>query len=108
MGRFPLRAIRSHSRQFSAALALISMLAVQGCSHTEPGVEIREVRVGVPVPVDCIEANQIPAPVPPVGELPGNAVQAADVLAATVLALRATDRELRALITGCVKARSPS
>ena len=76
-------------------LAPIALLAVAACAHGP-----REARV--PVAVPCVNAHDIPAEVPPAGPLPDEARAAADLLAAKVLELRGTDRELRALLRGCV------
>lgn len=54
-----------------------------------------------PIPVPCVTQDQIPAEIPPLGELPEDARQAADTLGALDLMLRANERIMRALLRGC-------
>ena len=57
----------------------------------------------VPIRQPCIDAGQVPAETPPVGELSPDARSASLTLAATILALRGENRVLRGLISGCVR-----
>ena len=59
--------------------------------------------VRIPVAVPCVDARYIPPEVPPTGTPPEDARAPADVLAIKVLELRGTDRELRALLSGCTR-----
>jgi hypothetical protein len=76
--------------------ALILVLLLSGCAS---GPKI----VKVPVAVACVDASQIPAEVPPAGTLPSDARASADILGSIVLALRANEREMRALLKGCTR-----
>ncbi len=76
------------------ALALLLLLGPGACRHGPSEVEI-------PVAVPCVKAVDVPAPVPPAGRLPADARQAADLLAAVVIQLRANERLLRAMIAAC-------
>lgn len=90
-------------RTFVAVTVIMATLPAAMCAKPdEPGVRVEIQRVEVPVPVKCINASDVPASVPTVGKLPADARNAADILAAAVLQLRAVDRELRALIHGCI------
>ena len=91
-----------HIRHTTKMVGVAGAITLAACSHTEPAVRVEIQRVEVPVPIRCIDPQDVPAPVPPVGTLPSDARNAADILAAAVLQLRAADRELRALIQGCV------
>lgn len=77
------------------------MLPLAACAT--PAVRVETQRVEIPVPVACIDRDKVPAIVAPTGKLPMDARQAADALAAKVLELRGTDRELRALVGGCLR-----
>ena len=78
------------------ALAATLALAASACRHAPAEVEI-------PVARPCIAAADVPAPVPPAGPLPADARQAADLLGAVVLQLRANERVFRALIAPCTR-----
>lgn len=92
--------IRPEPRRWPHAIALVALvvacLALAGCGG----------RAGlptlVPTPVPCIRAERVPPEVPPTGQLPSDARQAADTLGAKVLELRGTDRILRGLISACI------
>jgi hypothetical protein len=66
-------------------------LLLNACGQPEP----------IRIPVPCVEQEQIPPEVPPVGRLPDDARQAADILGVTVLGLRANERIMRGLLRGC-------
>ena len=78
------------------AWLLLLLLGVGACRHGPGAIEI-------PVALPCIEATRVPPPVPPAGDLPADARQAADLLGAVVLQLRANERLLRALIAPCTR-----
>lgn len=78
-----------------ARIALAALI-LAGCASTTPTAL-------VPVSQPCINASDVPAPVPPAGPLPEDARQSADLLGAVVLQLRANERVLRALITACTR-----
>ena len=59
------------------------LLALAGCSHTEPGIEVRTVEVIKEVQVPCA-AKPVERP-EPVGTLPPGAADAVIVLAAKLL-----------------------
>ena len=77
-------------------LVAIAVLGLAACTHGP-----REVRV--PLAVPCLDPRDVPVEVAPAGLLPSDARAAADLLAAKVLELRGTDRELRALLRGCAQ-----
>lgn len=82
-------------------LIVFSSLAVAACSHTQPGIEIREVLV--PTPVPCVAIEDVPG-MTPLTPLTGNARTDAALLAAENLDLRAEAGDLRALIVpGCIR-----
>lgn len=75
---------------------IIAAALLGGCAgRQEPQI------VRVPVPVRCVQAADIPAPVPPLGTLPADARNAADLLAATLREVRNVERELRAMLIAC-------
>ena len=76
------------------AAILLLLWTLAACQH-RPGER------PIPVASPCIRAADLPAPVPPAGRLPEDARQAADLLGALVLQLRANERLLRALIAAC-------
>jgi len=96
---------------YSVIPLCLANLAITGCGYTsEPAVRLEIQRVEVPVPVDCINAADIPAVVKSMDEEYGagwkermSAPQIADALAAKVLELRGSDREFRALVSGCTR-----
>lgn len=82
-------------------LYLLLLLGTGACAHRGP-------EPAMPIASPCISAGDVPAPVPPIGRLPDDARQAADLLAATVLALRGNERLLRALIGPCTILSAPT
>ena len=71
-----------------------ALLLLAGCQHGPA-------EIAIPVARPCIDAAAVPSPVPPAGPLPADARQAADLLGAVILQLRANERVLRALIEPC-------
>lgn len=88
-------------------IAIFAALLLAGCAHRDPvppAVEIRTVEVKVPVPVACVDSKSVPAEPEKVGgRLNGQAAHDADLLAGSAVKLRQWGRELRALITPCLK-----
>lgn len=82
------------NRAFLGALA--SLVALAACRQPPAELEI-------PVARPCVDAADVPAPVPPAGPLRADARQAADLLGAVILQLRANERVLRALIAACTR-----
>lgn len=76
-------------------------LALTACQTPQPGIEVREVEV--PTPVPCVDADEVPAEPPQVGDqFTGDAQHDLGILAPNALALRIWGRTLRALIVpGC-------
>lgn len=70
------------------------LLLLAGCQH-------RPAEIQIPVAQPCIDAAEVPPKVPPAGPLPDDARQAADLLGAVILQLRANERVLRALVAPC-------
>lgn len=87
--------------------ALVVMVALAGCARPDvapPAVEVRTVIVEKPVPVPCVDAKSVPAEPGKVGgQLNGQAAHDLDLVAASALQLRQWGRELKALISPCVK-----
>lgn len=87
--------------------ALLIALALTACTKPDvppPAVEVRVQRVEVPVAVPCVDKREVPAEPAQVGSrLNGQAAHDADILGASAITLRQWGRELRALITPCVK-----
>ena len=82
--------------------ALSWMVALSGCSHNEPGIEVRT--VGVPVPAPCVPRDQIPAEPATVGDrITGDPVLDLPTVAASALALRAWGREMEAALIACAE-----
>lgn len=79
-------------------LVVLGALLLAGCGPKEPLI------VRVPVPTACVTPAQVPEQTAPLGNLPPNAVQAADALAAKLLEVRGENRVLRGLIIGCLSA----
>lgn len=82
-------------------LLLLGSLALAACSHAEPGIEVRTVKV--PTPVRCVNPADVPAEPAQVGDqLNGDAVHDLGIVAPSALDLRKWGRSLRALIVpGC-------
>lgn len=81
----------------------VMALALAGCNTTEPAVRVETVEVKVPVPVACIDADDIPPEPPRISEqLNGNAGHDLDIVAQSALELRSALRKTRALLLACV------
>jgi hypothetical protein len=81
-------------------LILPALFALSACQTTQPGIEVREVEV--PVPVRCVDPADVPAEPPRIGdELTGNAVVDLSIVAASALELRKWGQEMAALLRGC-------
>jgi hypothetical protein len=80
---------------------LLASLALTACSHNEPGIDVRTVKV--PTPVRCVDPAKVPAEPAQVGDqLNGDAVHDLGIVAPSALELRKWGRSLRALIIpGC-------
>ena len=73
-----------------------------GCSHNEPGIEVRTVEV--PVPGPCVPRDRIPDEPAAVGDrLTGDPVLDLPTVAASALALRAWGREMEAALIACAE-----
>lgn len=87
--------------------ALVALVALAGCARPDvapPAIEVRTVQVKVPTPVPCVDAKSVPAEPGKVGgQLNGQAAHDADILAASALQLRQWGRELKSLLTPCIK-----
>lgn len=84
-------------------LILPALFALAACATAkEPGIEIREVEV--PVPVACVEAEQIPAEPGAVKHLLTGVARAdLSIVAESALELRKYAGELRALLVACTE-----
>jgi hypothetical protein len=80
---------------------MLTALALAGCAHDQPAIEVRTVKV--PTPVPCVKASDVPAEPAQVGDqLNGDAVHDLGIVAPSTIELRKWGRELRALIVpGC-------
>jgi len=89
------------------ALIAISLLLLSACGDARPviapPVEVRTVRVNVPVPAPCIDVGQIPSLVFKGLPLTGDAAHDADLIAAQDLALRKALETSLALLGACVR-----
>lgn len=80
--------------------AIVTALALAGCSHSEPGIRVE--RVEVPVPVACLPANQIPTEPERVGDrLTGEPAVDLAIVSSSALALRAWGKTMHAALTAC-------
>ena len=81
-----------------AVLSAVAILAA--CQSSEPGIEVRTVRV--PQPVACLPTDQIPAEPAAVGDrLTGDPVLHLPTVAASALALRAALKITREALLAC-------
>ena len=81
---------------------IASLLLLSACKTTPGPVEVRTVRVMVPVSQSCIKASQIPKAPPRIGALlNGDAQHDLNIVAASQLRLRASGDVLLALVTAC-------
>jgi len=81
-------------------IAIIAALALAGCQTTQPGIVVKEVRV--PVPVECLPAEQIPAEPPLVADdLTGNAAADLPIVAASAILLRSWGQTMHGALTAC-------
>jgi hypothetical protein len=88
-------------RTLGAICAFCNLLALTACATDQQGVRV--VLQPTPVPVACVDASQVPAEPPQVGDqLNGDARHDLGIVAPSALELRAYARTLRALIEpGC-------
>lgn len=88
-------------------VALASALLLAACATTtQPGVEVRTVRI--PVPKECVPKDQIPAePATVADSLNGNAAADLPIVAASALLLRAWGREMHAALGACADDGAP-
>lgn len=83
-------------------LPVITGLTLSACSHNQPGVEIRTVRI--PSPGACVPREKIPTEPATVGDrLTGDPVLDLPTVAASALALRAWGREMEAALIACAE-----
>ena len=87
--------------------AIIAALALAGCHHTEPGIEVRTVYVPQPQPCLSNEAlDGLPEPPAIGGMLVGDPTVDLPAVAASALRLRAWGRELMAAHRACAAGRT--
>jgi len=84
-------------------LAVVSALCLAACA-AKPLPHVQTQYVDRPVAVACIDKADLPAEPAPIGALPGDARQAADLLAAKVMDYKAGWREWLALAGPCTRA----
>jgi len=84
---------------------LILAVLLAGCATApvaKPAVEIKEVRVNIPVPTPCVKKEQIPAEPEKVGDkIVGDPRRDLDTISASALRLRAWGKTLAAILIGC-------
>jgi hypothetical protein len=79
---------------------VLALFALSACQTTTPAIEVREVEV--PVPVRCVDPEQVPAEPPRVGDqLTGRAVEDLLIVSESALLLRKWGQEMAALLRGC-------
>jgi len=84
------------------AAGVITLSACATTPVSKPAVEIKEVRVNVPVPTPCVTKNQIPAEPEKVGDkIVGDPRRDLDTISASALRLRAWGKTLAAILVGC-------
>lgn len=90
---------------YFAAIFTIAALALAGCATSPtppPAIVVKTERVEVPIPTPCVDADQIPAMPPRVGDrLTGDAARDLDVVAASAIRLRAALGKALALLGAC-------
>ena len=80
--------------------ASVALLTLAACQTTQPGVDVRVVRV--PTPAPCVPADQIPPEPEQVGSrLTGNAAADLAIVAASALDLRAWGQGMAADLKAC-------
>jgi hypothetical protein len=83
------------------------LIYTSGCATTKPlppAVELRTVRVEVPVPQPCLHAEQIPAePERIAPKLTGDARHDLDLVTAQAIRLQAWGRGMHAALIACAK-----
>jgi hypothetical protein len=84
---------------------LVPCLALEACQTAGSGGDVRTVHV--PTPVPCVNAADIPAEPPQVGDqFNGDAKHDLQVLAPSAQALRKWGQDLRELIANCTVPRA--
>ena len=90
--------IEYEPRRWPHVIALIAVIfALVGCAGGDRPVATAPIRQA------CVDQADVPPEVPPIGELPTDARQAADALGAQVLRLRGNERILRAILGACIR-----
>jgi hypothetical protein len=95
-----------HGRSGYMRTAIVaSALVLSACATTPPpAIELRTVRVEVPVPVPCIDATKVPTkPGRIASQLTGDASHDLDLVAAHALRLSAWGDQLAAIVQACSK-----
>lgn len=87
---------------FVAATVIIGLSACATTKLPPPAVELRTVRVEIPVAQPCLAAEQIP-PVPPriADQLTGDARHDLDLVSASALRLRSWGEQMHAALVAC-------
>jgi len=89
--------------QTRLCIVIAAFTLLNACA-TKPLPHVQIQYVDRPVAVACIDKGDLPAEPAPIGALPGDARQAADLLAAKVMDYKAGWREWLALAGPCTRA----
>lgn len=87
---------------FLTRLGVISFMVIQGACASKPAIEVRTVRVEVPVPVACVAAADVPVRPGPLPPRPEDARQALDLAVAKVLEWVGYGEKADAVLRGCL------
>ena len=98
----PLLAVRGSPRTSFRAAAAASLILLSACA-SKPAIEVRTVRVEVPVPVACIAVADVPERPGPLPPRPEDARQALDLAVAKVLEWQGYGEKADAVLRGCTE-----
>ncbi len=84
------------------AAAAASLILLSACA-SKPAIEVRTVRVEVPVPVACVAAADVPERPGPLPPRPEDARQALDLAVAKVLEWIGYGEKADAVLRGCAE-----
>lgn len=86
----------------SSRVSLAALILLSACA-SKPAIEVRTVRVEVPVPIPCVVAADIPERPGPLPPRPADARQALDLAVAKVLEWVGYGEKADAVLRGCAE-----